>query len=310
MFGTLMRLLATTAIALLACTDFAYAKGKRSSDGGTGSPVMSFAADREIYQPGERATLSWASVNTRFCNASGAWSGKQPTEGVYKTPPLTATAIYELKCSAKGAGVKERLVVTVAEPVPTPEPAPEPTPEPEPIPEPEPEPLPEPEPSAEPTISFTSDQQQLRSGETATLSWSTTDADGCTSSGAWSGEQAPNGSIQIGPINARSTFALRCEGDGGSALAMISIDLLGVVDLHWMAPTENVDGTPLTDLAGYHIHIGTQSRDYNDTLSINDPLVTDKSLELSSGDYFISVSALDADGNESGFSNEMFTTVP
>jgi hypothetical protein len=298
MFASSRRLMAPLAIALLACPVSVVAKGKPSGDTSNDSPAMSFAADKEVYQPGERARLSWASINTRFCNASGDWSGKWPTEGVYQTQPLTSTGVYELKCSAKGGAVKEQLVLTVAEASP------------EPILDPQPEPAPEPEPVAEPTIAFSSDREQLRQGETAILNWSTTNADSCSGSGAWAGEKTAAGSAQVGPITERSTFTLSCTGAGGSALAMLSINHLGVVELRWQAPTQNIDGSPLTDLAGYQIYFGLNSGSYDGTVAISDPLATNEYMELPSGDHFISISAIDADGNESGLSNEIMKTVP
>jgi len=32
-------------------------------------------------------------------------------------------------------------------------------------------------------------------------------------------------------------------------------------ELSWNAPTTNADGTPLTDLAGYHVYLGTSAAD-------------------------------------------------
>ena len=76
-------------------------------------------------------------------------------------------------------------------------------------------------------------------------------------------------------------------------------------DLGWVAPTENVDGTPLTDLAGYRIYYGDSSRDYSDMADVVDPVVTTHSITLISGSYYVAMTALDADGNESAYSNEV-----
>ena len=140
-------MVALVVAASLVCTTNAYGKRKdRGGGGGTQTnPILSFAADRTTYLPGERALLSWASVDTRFCTASGAWDGKWPTEGTYRTPPLDASGIYELKCASKGGGVNASVEISVTTPEPAPEPEPEPEPAPEPEPTPEPEPAPEPE---------------------------------------------------------------------------------------------------------------------------------------------------------------------
>jgi hypothetical protein len=301
------KMMAICVIFCFAATNSAYAKRKLSGGAdATGSPAMSFATDRSTYQPGERALLSWASVNTRFCNASGAWDGKWPTEGVFRTPPLQQTGVYDLKCSAKGGGVSAQIVLTVIEPDPVPEPDPASAPEPDPAPEPAPEPVTPPEPS----ITFSTSQDGLLNGERAALSWTTTNADSCTADGSWSGDRAINGSTQVGPIDAGSTFSLTCSGQGGSALAMLKIDYIGMVQLNWVAPSENVDGSPLTDLTGYRIYYGQSSREYDTTILATEATATSQSFQARSGEYFVSMTAVDVDGNESGYSNEVLKQVP
>ena len=90
---------------------------------------------------------------------------------------------------------------------------------------------------------------------------------------------------------------------------MISVRVNDSVTLNWQAPAQNVDGTPLTDLAGYRIYYGQQSRNYSESVPINGTSRTDYSLNLSSGDYYFAMTAIDADGNESGYSNEVLKTV-
>ena len=62
------------------------------------------------------------------------------------------------------------------------------------------------------------------------------------------------------------------------------------------------------DVVGYKIYTGNSSGNYNDTITIGNQTsytVTD----LSDGTYFFAVTAFDAAGNESGFSNEVSTTI-
>jgi hypothetical protein len=296
------RILITVAVLCLLGSEPALAKRNNppGDGGGSSNAILSFTADKTIYQTGERALLSWASAGTRFCNASGAWDGKWPTEGVYRTPPLNASGTYHLKCSSKGGGVSESLVLTVEDP------APEPVPEPASAPEPEPTP----EPVSEPSVTFSTDQREVRVDELATLSWSSTDADSCQASGDWSGQKAVAGSQQIGPFDGASTFTLTCSGPGGSALAMLQIDRIGSVQLSWLAPSENVDGSSLTDLAGYRIYFGSSSRTYQDSIVVNDKSATSHEFEAKSGEYYVSMSAVDTEGNESAFSNEVLKLLP
>jgi hypothetical protein len=47
-----------------------------------------------------------------------------------------------------------------------------------------------------------------------------------------------------------------------------------VVTLSWLPPTENEDGSPLTDLAGYEIAYGRQPRLYSSRIDVRNPGVT------------------------------------
>ena len=68
------------------------------------------------------------------------------------------------------------------------------------------------------------------------------------------------------------------------------------------------DPNPETDLAGYTLYIGTQSRtaapDTN-TVPINDRTATGWTLALSPGVYYFALKAVDTSGNLSDFSNEV-----
>lgn len=42
----------------------------------------------------------------------------------------------------------------------------------------------------------------------------------------------------------------------------------GYASISWLPPTENTDGSVLTDLAGYEIHYGTSSGGYTNTIPV------------------------------------------
>jgi hypothetical protein len=86
--------------------------------------------------------------------------------------------------------------------------------------------------------------------------------------------------------------------------------LAKAVTLEWQAPTENTDGSTLSDLHGYKIHYGTQSQAYSATISISNPSVTRYVLDsLQPGKYYIALSAYNGTGHESPLSNEVSTTL-
>lgn len=66
----------------------------------------------------------------------------------------------------------------------------------------------------------------------------------------------------------------------------------GDVRLSWVAPTMNVDGSPLLDLAGFYVYL-------QQVIPIVDPGALEITLPVSPGVYLWEVSAYDTAGNES-----------
>lgn len=91
------------------------------------------------------------------------------------------------------------------------------------------------------------------------------------------------------------------------------------VTVGWDAPTQNVNGTPLFDLAGYRVYNGLTSGFYT-AVSPLVPAVTNRPTATNNvgGQYtlnftnemvrFMAVTALDTSGNESDFSEELMWT--
>ena len=66
----------------------------------------------------------------------------------------------------------------------------------------------------------------------------------------------------------------------------------GSVTLDWVAPTENVDGTPLTNLAGYYITYGSSANAMTKTVQVSNPGVLTYVLSnLSPGTWYFAVTA-------------------
>jgi hypothetical protein len=75
--------------------------------------------------------------------------------------------------------------------------------------------------------------------------------------------------------------------------------------LSWTPPTQNEDGTPLTNLAGYRIRFGMQSGNYPSTINLTNPGLTSYVLSgLAAGTYYVVISAVNQNGVESPYSNE------
>jgi hypothetical protein len=77
-----------------------------------------------------------------------------------------------------------------------------------------------------PTVTLTSSASAVNSGESVTLTWSSTDATSCSATGGWSGTLATSGSQKTSALTANSTFFLTCTGDGGtSGAASVQVNI-------------------------------------------------------------------------------------
>jgi len=65
-------------------------------------------------------------------------------------------------------------------------------------------------------------------------------------------------------------------------------------------PTQNVDGTPLTDLAGYKVYYGQESANLKSVVDVRGATVTTAVVEkLAPGRWYFALSSYTADGVES-----------
>jgi Fibronectin type III domain len=75
--------------------------------------------------------------------------------------------------------------------------------------------------------------------------------------------------------------------------------------ISWLAPTENEDGTPLTNLAGYRIRYGQQTGAYTSVVNVTNPGLASYVINgLAAGTYYLVLSAVNTNGGESANSNE------
>jgi hypothetical protein len=85
---------------------------------------------------------------------------------------------------------------------------------------------------------------------------------------------------------------------------------LGTVTLSWVAPTQNSDGSPLMDLAGYKIYYRKNSGSYIQAVRLDNPSISTFVVEqLSPATYYFAATALNTSGVESSFSAEVTRTV-
>jgi hypothetical protein len=84
------------------------------------------------------------------------------------------------------------------------------------------------------------------------------------------------------------------------------------VTLSWSAPTQNSDGSSLTNLAGYTLHYGTSSQDYTGSIQITSPSATSYVVSdgnFPAGTYYFAISAYNAQQLSSPLSSEITVTL-
>jgi hypothetical protein len=91
------------------------------------------------------------------------------------------------------------------------------------------------------------------------------------------------------------------NGSASASLAAFSIAVAaGSASLSWTAPTQNTNGTPLTDLAGYTIYYGTSPSEMTQTIQVADPSATSYVVgNLSAGTYYFAVAAYTSTATQS-----------
>ncbi len=79
---------------------------------------------------------------------------------------------------------------------------------------------------------------------------------------------------------------------------------VGSATLSWMPPAEREDGSVLDNLAGYKVHYGTSQSNLSTVIRLDNPGLSRFVVEnLDQGTWYFAVTAFDADGRESQFSN-------
>jgi len=171
-----------------------------------------------------------------------------------------------------------------------------------------------PAPNGAPTISG-SPSTSVRVGETYSFTPSASDPDGdalsfsIANKPSWAQFDIHTGRLSgvvdqsdVGiAANIRITVS---DGKAQASLGKFSIAVnqvaLGSATLSWLPPTENSDGTALTDLAGYRIYYGRSSNALDQVAAIGNPGLTSYVIEnLSPARWYFSMTTLNSHGVES-----------
>jgi hypothetical protein len=94
------------------------------------------------------------------------------------------------------------------------------------------------------------------------------------------------------------------DGDEAASLSNFDITVdaiaMGSATLSWNPPTENVDGTALTDLAGFRIYYGRDETQLTRTVVVSNPGLTRYVVEnLGPANWYFAMTSVNASGVES-----------
>lgn len=79
----------------------------------------------------------------------------------------------------------------------------------------------------------------------------------------------------------------------------------GMINLSWVAPSTNEDGTPLTDLAGFKLYCGKTAGTYDIFKLDVGNVLTYKIIPVEDGTYYCVATAYNKAKMESAYSNEV-----
>ena len=96
----------------------------------------------------------------------------------------------------------------------------------------------------------------------------------------------------------------------GQARITVAQAVAGSATLAWQAPTARVDGTPLTNLAGFRVYYGNSANDLNNVIQVASPGARSWVIgDLTVGTWFFAATAYDDTGGESSRSNVASKTI-
>src|SRR5688572_28263141 len=169
-----------------------------------------------------------------------------------------------------------------------------------------------------PTISGTPPSQAVQ-GQQYSFTPTANDPNGdaltfsITNTPAWATFNASNGRLSGTPTSAQvgTSANIRISVSDGTAtvnLPAFSITVVGTATgsamLSWNPPTQNADGSPLTNLAGYRVYWGTSQGYLSNSTTLTNPGLSSYVVDqLTPATWYFALSAVNSSGTESALSN-------
>ena len=229
------------------------------------APTVTLSAAPLEITKSESATLTWMSTNADTCIISPAIGSVDASGSIPVSPVETTT--YEITATGAGGAATTSVAVVVIQPAPT--------------------------------VEITASPDAIHPGESATLTWNSTDAESCAIEPGI-GEVAPSGSMTVSPTET-TTYTITASGFGGDEIsdqATINVNPLSlsitspfnaqVVSRHNVL-VEGIVSTISARETGVVVN-GVPAMVFNGRFVANH-------ISLMDGENTISVKATDSDGN-------------
>jgi hypothetical protein len=135
----------------------------------------------------------------------------------------------------------------------------------------------------------------------------------------WLNFSSTNGALSGTPSagDVGTTAAITISANDGTALGSLTPFAIvvtqianGSATINWVAPTENTDDTPLTNLSGYRLTYGRSATQLDQSVDISNPGLTTYTVNgLATGTWYFALYAKASTGAESDASNVANTTI-
>jgi hypothetical protein len=169
-----------------------------------------------------------------------------------------------------------------------------------------------------PTISGAPPSQAVQ-GQEYSFTPAASDANGdtltfsITNTPAWATFNTSSGRLSGTPTSAQvgTSANIQISVSDGTAtvnLAAFSITVVGTATgsamLSWNPPTQNTDGSPLTNLAGYRVYWGTSQNNLSNSVTLSNPGLSSYVVDqLTPATWHFALTAVNSAGVESSYSN-------
>ncbi len=252
------------------------------------APTVNVSANPAAINQGQSATITWAATNATSCSMNPGGSSLAANGSQTVAPSSPGVVTYTMTCTGPGGSASGYANVTVNAVL-------------------------------QPTINISSHYSAINEGQSIVLSWSSTNASTCSTSGNnWNNTAvATSGSAVITPSGigtypSNVTYTMTCTGPGGSASSYATFVVLAPVP---PVPTVTFSASPTTISLGQSVTLAWISTDTTGCslypAGVNVATSGVQSVTpTSAGTVSYTIACTGPDGNTSGYATVTVNAIP